>query len=83
MTALALSKASLSEIVVTCIFFAWALVSLVFWCVGFEKGQKAKTALELVLKYSPRWWRIVTWIVFALVFSYVLFDWILRVVFKR
>jgi hypothetical protein len=76
------SKASASDIVVACIFFAWALVSLFFWFEGYEKEPKARSAMEIILKHSPPWWRIVTWIVTAIIVINFLLDIILPKIFK-
>ena len=76
------SKASALDIVVACIFFAWAFVSLFFWFEGYEKEPKARSAIEIILKHSPPWWRTVTWIVTAIIVINLLLDIILPKIFK-
>ena len=76
------SKASASDIVVACIFFAWVFVSLFFWFEGYEKEPKARSAMEIILKHSPPWWRTVTWIVTAIIVINLLLDIILAKIFK-
>jgi len=72
------SKVSVPEIVVVCVFVGWAIVSLLFWFQGSGKEPQASSALQIILKYAPRWWRAVTWCVFALVFISLLLSLILK-----
>ena len=76
------SKMSASDIVVSVIFFAWAFVSLFFWFDGYEKEPKDRSAMEIILKHSPTWWRTVTWIVTAIIVINLLLDIILPKIFK-
>ena len=73
------SKASVTDIVVACIFFGWAFISLFFWCEGFGKEPRASSALQIILKYAPHWWRTVTWSVFGLVFIALLLSLIFKI----
>jgi len=76
------SKLSASDIVVVCIFVVWAFVSLFFWFEGYEKEPKARSAMQIILRHSPPWWRTVTWIVYAIVFINFLLDIVLSKYFK-
>lgn len=76
------SKVSAPDIVVICIFFVWAILSFGYWLDGFEKEPKGGSALDLILKYSPPWWRFVTRIVFGIVIVYALLNLLLSKFFK-
>ena len=71
------SKFTVSDFVVFGIFCVWAFVSLIFWFGGYEKEPKAISAMEIILKHSPPWWRTVTAIVWAALLIYFLLDFIL------
>ena len=83
-TSIDFSKFSAPDFVVFFIGVAWAVLSLGYWYEGFEKEPKARTrsALYLILKYSPSWWRFVTWVVLGIEIFYFLFVMVLSKYFK-
>jgi hypothetical protein len=61
------------------VFVVWALTSLVFWFQGAGKEPDSSSALQIILKYSPPWWRKITWFIMGLAFVLLLLSLVFKI----